>query len=211
MAANGPLLQIENCTIKFGGLTAVSELNLELRERELVGLIGPNGAGKTTVFNVVTGVYAPTSGAVRFAGENIWATSRIAMSIEQKPNRLRGRDRTFAAAIVDQFSDRWNAEVFSGTQLVCFPHYAHIFDVDRFLRVDLWSIIMIHQDAAAIRINAGVDRGAINNGGARINRVMISKSHSALRQFPKCGCVLFAHEIGTHPVPNHHDHVSLLS
>ena len=71
MAANSPLLQIENCTIKFGGLTAVSELNLELRERELVGLIGPNGAGKTTVFNVVTGVYAPTSGAVRFASENI--------------------------------------------------------------------------------------------------------------------------------------------
>ena len=71
MAANGPLLQIENCTVKFGGLTAVSELNLDLRERELVGLIGPNGAGKTTVFNVVTGVYSPTSGAVRFAGQNI--------------------------------------------------------------------------------------------------------------------------------------------
>src|SRR5256885_1037281 len=71
MAANGSLLQIENCTIKFGGLTAVSELNLNLRERELVGLIGPNGAGKTTVFNVVTGVYAPTSGAIRFAAENI--------------------------------------------------------------------------------------------------------------------------------------------
>ena len=71
MAANAPLLQIENCTVKFGGLTAVSELNLDLREHELVGLIGPNGAGKTTVFNVVTGVYSPTSGAVRFAGQNI--------------------------------------------------------------------------------------------------------------------------------------------
>jgi len=71
MAANAPLLQIENCTVKFGGLTAVCELSLKLRERELVGLIGPNGAGKTTVFNVVTGVYAPTCGAVRFAGEDI--------------------------------------------------------------------------------------------------------------------------------------------
>src|SRR5689334_4559514 len=71
MPATDPLLQIENCTIKFGGLTAVSELNLQLGERELVGLIGPNGAGKTTVFNVVTGVYAPTSGAVRFAREDI--------------------------------------------------------------------------------------------------------------------------------------------
>src|SRR5438874_10207745 len=71
MADGAPLLQIENCTVQFGGLTAVSELNLELCERELVGLIGPNGAGKTTVFNVVTGVYPPTSGTIKFAGENI--------------------------------------------------------------------------------------------------------------------------------------------
>src|SRR5690242_12238670 len=72
MPADSPsLLSIENCTIKFGGLTAVSELNLQIGERELIGLIGPNGAGKTTVFNLVTGVYAPTSGGIRFAGETI--------------------------------------------------------------------------------------------------------------------------------------------
>jgi len=70
-AASSPLLSVENCTIKFGGLTAVSELNLQIGERELVGLIGPNGAGKTTVFNLVTGIYAPTSGAIKFAGEEI--------------------------------------------------------------------------------------------------------------------------------------------
>jgi|SRR5258706_304648 len=69
--AGSPLLQIADCTIKFGGLTAVSEVNLEIRDGELVGLIGPNGAGKTTVFNVVTGVYAPTSGTIRLAGETI--------------------------------------------------------------------------------------------------------------------------------------------
>src|ERR1043166_5819679 len=66
-----PLLEVENCTIKFGGLTAVAELNLRINEHELIGLIGPNGAGKTTVFNLVTGVYAPTSGSIRFRGETI--------------------------------------------------------------------------------------------------------------------------------------------
>jgi branched-chain amino acid transport system ATP-binding protein len=64
-----PLLQLQCVTIRFGGLTAVSELNLQIGGRELVGLIGPNGAGKTTVFNLVTGVYQPTSGAILFAGQ----------------------------------------------------------------------------------------------------------------------------------------------
>ncbi|HEY1848476.1 MAG TPA: ABC transporter ATP-binding protein [Opitutaceae bacterium] len=63
-----PILQLEKATIRFGGLTAVNGLDLEVGEGDLVGLIGPNGAGKTTVFNLVTGVYAPTSGKVRSAG-----------------------------------------------------------------------------------------------------------------------------------------------
>src|SRR2546422_11504339 len=65
------LLRLESCSIRFGGLMAVSALNLEIRERELVGLIGPNGAGKTTVFNLITGVYAPTSGAIHFGDRSI--------------------------------------------------------------------------------------------------------------------------------------------
>lgn len=64
-----PLLQLTNVTIRFGGLTAVSEVSATVGEHELVGLIGPNGAGKTTVFNMVTGVYQPTEGEIRFAGE----------------------------------------------------------------------------------------------------------------------------------------------
>ncbi|NOT34282.1 MAG: ABC transporter ATP-binding protein [Candidatus Eisenbacteria bacterium] len=57
--------------MQFGGLKAVSDLAFEVRTGELVGLIGPNGAGKTTVFNVITGVYAPTAGRIRFAGRTI--------------------------------------------------------------------------------------------------------------------------------------------
>jgi branched-chain amino acid transport system ATP-binding protein len=65
------LLKLEKCTIRFGGLTAVSSFEMEINKRELVGLIGPNGAGKTTVFNMVTGVYRPTEGEVRLAGERL--------------------------------------------------------------------------------------------------------------------------------------------
>ncbi len=64
------LLALKSCTIRFGGLVAVKELDLEVRTGELFGLIGPNGAGKTTVFNLITGVYKPTSGSISFAGRD---------------------------------------------------------------------------------------------------------------------------------------------
>lgn len=65
------ILTLNNCTIRFGGLTAVDSLDAVVGQNELVGLIGPNGAGKTTVFNIVTGVYDPTEGDVLFNGESI--------------------------------------------------------------------------------------------------------------------------------------------
>ena len=83
-----PLLQLDKVTIRFGGLTAVSEVDLHIGDRELVGLIGPNGAGKTTVFNLVTGVYQATEGAIQFNGQS---TARL------KPHQLArlGIARTF--------------------------------------------------------------------------------------------------------------------
>ena len=65
------VLKVENVTMQFGGVVAVDNLNLEIDRGEIVALIGPNGAGKTTAFNVVTGVYQPTNGAVWFQGEKI--------------------------------------------------------------------------------------------------------------------------------------------
>ena len=67
----GPVLELDQLSLSFGGLSALSGLDLRVSDREVVSVIGPNGAGKTTVFNVITGVYQPNSGEVRFAGESI--------------------------------------------------------------------------------------------------------------------------------------------
>ncbi len=65
------VLKMENVTMKFGGVTAANNLNIEVEKGKIVALIGPNGAGKTTAFNVITGVYAPTSGDVYLNNEKI--------------------------------------------------------------------------------------------------------------------------------------------
>lgn len=65
------VLKVENATMQFGGVVAVDNMNIVVDKGEIVSLIGPNGAGKTTAFNVITGVYAPTNGAVYFNGKKI--------------------------------------------------------------------------------------------------------------------------------------------
>src|SRR3954451_6595674 len=64
-------LRAGKCSIRFGGLVAVNELNMQVKRGEIYGLIGPNGAGKTTIFNLLTGVYEPTSGDIHFEGKRI--------------------------------------------------------------------------------------------------------------------------------------------
>lgn len=82
------VLKIEDLGISFGGLHAVEHLSLEVGERQIYGLVGPNGAGKTTVFNMLTGVYQPTSGTFSLCGETLNGKSQEAI------NR-RGIARTF--------------------------------------------------------------------------------------------------------------------
>lgn len=65
------LLEVSNVTVKFGGLTAVNNVSFKIYPHDLVAIIGPNGAGKTTMFNTITGIYAPTSGAVTLNGQNL--------------------------------------------------------------------------------------------------------------------------------------------
>ena len=70
------VLKIENLGISFGGLKVVQGLNMESKEKELYGLVGPNGAGKTTVFNMITGVYKPTTGKFYLCGEDLTGKSQ---------------------------------------------------------------------------------------------------------------------------------------
>src|SRR5207302_38984 len=65
------MLTLERVTKRFGGLTAVREVSLEVREGDLLGIIGPNGAGKTTLFNVISGYYRPDGGRVLLAGRDV--------------------------------------------------------------------------------------------------------------------------------------------
>ncbi|WP_307807889.1 ABC transporter ATP-binding protein [Nocardioides xinjiangensis] len=71
------VLEVENLTLKFGGLTALDDVSFHIAEGEILGLIGPNGAGKTTCFNAITGVYRPTSGSIRFRGESLVGKKRF--------------------------------------------------------------------------------------------------------------------------------------
>jgi branched-chain amino acid transport system ATP-binding protein len=73
MSTNGSqvILKTDKTTIRFGGLCAVNELDMAVKKGEIYGLIGPNGAGKTTIFNLLTGVYQPTSGDIHFNGQRI--------------------------------------------------------------------------------------------------------------------------------------------
>lgn len=71
------LLSLKDVTMKFGGVTALNEVNLEVKKGEILALIGPNGAGKTTVFNVVTGVYKITSGSISFVGTKLEKQKRF--------------------------------------------------------------------------------------------------------------------------------------
>ena len=71
MSETKNVLRVDSVTMQFGGVVAVDDLSMEVNEGEIVALIGPNGAGKTTAFNVITGVYQPTNGAVWFNGNKI--------------------------------------------------------------------------------------------------------------------------------------------
>src|SRR5579872_777299 len=83
-----PLLDLSGATKRFGGLVAVADVDLQIWPREIISVIGPNGAGKTTLFNLITGIYRPTSGDIRFAGKS---------TVGLNPNEIvkRGITRTF--------------------------------------------------------------------------------------------------------------------
>lgn len=94
--SNSPLLEVEELVMAFGGLTALMNINLRVAKGTIMAVIGPNGAGKTTLFNLITGVFPPTEGTIRFNGRTISG---------QKPHKIAamGISRTFQT--VELFSN----------------------------------------------------------------------------------------------------------
>jgi branched-chain amino acid transport system ATP-binding protein len=93
-----PIMEARGVTKRFGGLTALKDVDLVIQEGEIFGLIGPNGAGKTTLFNLITGIFPPTEGRILFDGEEILLTRAFGMiPRKRKPHEItqRGIGRTF--------------------------------------------------------------------------------------------------------------------
>jgi branched-chain amino acid transport system ATP-binding protein len=92
------LLEVEKVTKRFGGLTALKDIDIGIEEGQIFGLIGPNGAGKTTLFNLVTGIFPPTLGTIRFDGEHVLIGRALGfIPRKRKPHEItqRGIGRTF--------------------------------------------------------------------------------------------------------------------
>jgi branched-chain amino acid transport system ATP-binding protein len=93
-----PLLEVDDVTLRFGGVTALDGVSFTIGRGEILGLIGPNGAGKTTCFNVMTGVYQPTSGEVRFDGRKLGRKKKY--QITKLGNVLVGADARHRTSVV---------------------------------------------------------------------------------------------------------------
>jgi len=97
------VLELDGVTMRFGGVTALAAVDLHVDQGEILGLIGPNGAGKTTVFNVVTGVFAPSAGTIRFEGRDLHTVPRPGLGF--LPPRRRSRNQITRLGIARTFQN----------------------------------------------------------------------------------------------------------
>ncbi|CAB4711171.1 unannotated protein [freshwater metagenome] len=150
-----PLLELKDLTIKFGGVTALDGVNISLNKGEILALIGPNGAGKTTVFNLITGVYKPTSGEVVFNGSRISGRKRHAIT------KL-GIARTFQN--IRLFGDMTTLEnVITGTDVQNKVGFiGSMFGTPRSRREEKASAVKAHEILKFIGIDEYADRLAKN-------------------------------------------------
>jgi len=156
------LIEVQNLTMRFGGLTALDELNMSVRRGEILGLLGPNGSGKTTFFNVLTGLYKATSGRISYAGEDVigktpqaiyrsgvartFQRSRLSLSLTVFDNIVIGDYQHIRHGLVfnllrrKAFRAEYEANVAKVTELLQIfspPLVARLFDpVDTFTMID---------------------------------------------------------------------------
>lgn len=119
------VLKCEHLRVVFGGLAAVSDFNIEVNENEIVGLIGPNGAGKTTVFNLLTGVYSPTSGLISLCDKDLKGMSTIDRSHEGIARTFQNirlfKDMSVLDNVMNSFNYKMNYTIFEA--LLRLPRY----------------------------------------------------------------------------------------
>jgi len=133
-----PLLETQQLGIRFGGLQALKDFTISLPTGSLCALIGPNGAGKTTAFNLITGVYQPTEGSIRFAGESI-------AGLPQYRRTARGICRTFQN--IRLFRD---LTVLDNVRIACtlaagYNAWEGVFRTPRFRRAEGWIAARSHE------------------------------------------------------------------
>ena len=102
------ILEISNLTVRFGGLTAVNAVSLDVPEKQIVSVIGPNGAGKTTLFNAITGIHEPTAGRISFNGEEACRPFRVATAMMLA---LIGLIAALSALLVVNIEPLWDATI----------------------------------------------------------------------------------------------------
>jgi branched-chain amino acid transport system ATP-binding protein len=132
-SAPSPLLDVSQLTMRFGGLTAVDQVSLQARERQITAIIGPNGAGKTTLFNCLTGFYKPTSGAItlnrdghahRLAGLPAHRIARLGIARTFQNIRLFGNMTALENLLVAEHRRLMKASCYSFGGLIGLPSYA---------------------------------------------------------------------------------------
>jgi branched-chain amino acid transport system ATP-binding protein len=131
---NGPLLEVQHLTMRFGGLVAIDDLSLMARQREITAIIGPNGAGKTTVFNCLTGFYKPTVGQLTFhAGDRTllleqmegFRIARAGVARTFQNIRLFGQMSVLENLIVAQHNALMKASGYTVLGVLGFASYRH--------------------------------------------------------------------------------------
>jgi branched-chain amino acid transport system ATP-binding protein len=185
MATPDALLEAKNVTIRFGGLTAVSDFNVSIRPGELLGLIGPNGAGKTTLFNMLTGVYKPTEGEIRIGGVS---------TRDMKPYQITslGVARTFQnirlfrdLTVLDNVKIGGHIHYkYSGTSAVLHTNRFH--DAERAAEIEAEELL----DIFDLRSRAGYDAKNLPYGDQRrleIARALAAKPKLLLLDEPAAG------------------------
>jgi len=131
---NGPLLEVQHLTMRFGGLVAIDDLSLTARQREITAIIGPNGAGKTTVFNCLTGFYKPTVGQLTFHADGRtllleqmegFRIARAGLARTFQNIRLFGQMSVLENLIVAQHNELMRASGYTVLGVLGFARYRH--------------------------------------------------------------------------------------